>query len=225
MTGYSKDYHDYVIRNGKLIAQFEDMYRYSEGVPWHQDEQENWVDVRLTVEMLKDLGPYDEVHDLGCGLGYYLVMMRERLGTKDSRAFGYDISSTACEKARTLFPEARFAPLDLMLPTAVSAGAQPEVPARRLFIIRGTLWYVFPQLANVVKVIRSMTAVGDQLLVVQNFPPLENSFVGKDVIPDHHALIRHFSGSFVPVRHVWYQDTFKTSNDNWFIGLFSPRQN
>lgn len=35
---------------------------------------------------------------------------------------------------------------------------------------------------------------GDKLLVVQNFPPLAGPFIGKDVIPNHHALIKHFSG-------------------------------
>ena len=64
---------------------------------------------------------------------------------------------------------------------------------------------------------------GDQLLVVQNFPPLDSSFIGKDVIPNHHALIEHFSGLFVLVRHLWYEDTLKVANDNWFIGCFSLR--
>jgi SAM-dependent methyltransferase len=225
MIEYSKDYHDYVFRNGKLVGEFDAMYQHSEGVPWHQDEQEDWVDIRLTVEMLKDLGQFDEIHDLGCGLGYYLSLIRDSLGSKDCQAFGYDISPTACEKARTLFPAFSFNTLDL---TAVAerpaARRRAQSAVRRLFLIRGTLWYVFPRLANVVNMIRSMMAEGDQLLVVQNFPPLENSFVGKDILPNHSALIQHFASCFLAVRHIWYQDTLKSANDNWFIGLFSPRQ-
>ncbi len=34
----STDYHDYVIKNGKLIGEFEQMYKNSAGIPWHQDE-------------------------------------------------------------------------------------------------------------------------------------------------------------------------------------------
>jgi hypothetical protein len=63
----------------------------------------------------------------------------------------------------------------------------------------------------------------DKLLVVQNFPPLDGPFIGKDVIPDHSRLIRQFAGSFFPVRHLWYEDTLKVANDNWSIGVFSLR--
>ncbi len=224
MTEHSADYHDYVFRDGNLVGDFESMYRYSSAVPWHQDEQANWVDVRLTMEMLRDLGPFAEIHDLGCGLGYYLSLLRNRVGAVECAAFGYDISATACEKASALFPAFQFRTLDLTQSASgepAHAAARPS--GRRLFVIRGTLWYVFPQLAQVVRTARRMTTGGDTLLVVQNFPPIDKPFVGKDVIPDQAALIRHFSEAFVPVRHLWYQDALKTANDNWFIGLFSPR--
>ena len=41
MKEVSKDYHDYVFRDGKLVGEFEAIYQNSEGVPWHQDEQES----------------------------------------------------------------------------------------------------------------------------------------------------------------------------------------
>jgi len=37
----SDDYHDYVIKNGKLIGEFDQMYLKSKNIPWHQDKQEN----------------------------------------------------------------------------------------------------------------------------------------------------------------------------------------
>lgn len=197
------------------------MYRHSEGVPWHQDEQDNWVDVRLTGEMLSDIGPFDEIHDLGCGLGNYLGLMGERVGASGSQCFGYDISETACRKAKQQFPDFQFMVLDLTAPT--SHKPQAQVTSRRLFIIRGTLWYVFPKLDVVIKTIRGLMNAGDKLLVVQNFPPLANSFIGKDVLPNHHALIAHFASAFLPMRHIWYEDTLKSANDNWFIGLFNTR--
>ena len=52
------------------MAEFEEMYRNSSAMPWFQDEQGNWIDVRLTKEMLRDLGKFDEIHDFGCGTGY-----------------------------------------------------------------------------------------------------------------------------------------------------------
>ncbi len=71
----SNDYHDYVFRNGKLIGDFEEMYQNSSGIPWHQDQQDNWIDVRITKEILADIGSFDEIHDFGCGTGHYLGLM------------------------------------------------------------------------------------------------------------------------------------------------------
>lgn len=198
------------------------MYRHSAVVPWHQDAQDDWIDVRLTVEMLRDVGPFEEIHDLGCGLGYYLALMHRHLGGA-SRAFGYDISPTACATAKNTFPAFTFQHLDV---TAIIENAspisRPPTGAHRLFMMRAVLWYVFPRLRDVVRGVRSLIADGDTLLVVQNFPPLADPFVGKEVIPNHRALIHCLGAAFVPMRYIWYEDTQKVSNDNWFIGLFSP---
>ena len=221
MSGFSRDYHDFVFRDGQLVAQFEEMYRYSDGVPWRQDEQEDWIDIRLTVDVVRDLGPFDEIHDLGSGLGHYLALIHRKLARPGARGVGYDISETACARARATFPEFVFQQLDLMADTPEESEADSRV--RRLFVIRGTLWYVFPKIGNVVRTIRRRMSSDDTLLVVQNFPPLDRPFVGKDVIPNHHALITHFTSAFVLLRHLWYEDAFKAANDNWFIGLFSVR--
>ena len=218
MSNPSPDYHDYVFRNGKLVGEFEAMYQNSSTTPWHQDEQEHWVDVRLTKEMLRDIGLFDEIHDLGCGTGHYLALMKGHVGAEVGKFFGYDISATVCEKARRQFPYGHFEVLDL---TAQPATRNPQPATRRLFMIRGTLWYVFPKLDAVIRNIRNLMTGSDKLLVVQNFPPLNGLFIGKDVIPNHDALIKHFSSSFSVVRHLWYEDTVKSANDNWFIGLFS----
>lgn len=215
-----RDYHNYVFRDGKLVGEFDLMYRNSGSVPWHQDEQENWIDVRLTHEALRDLAPFDEIHDIGCGLGYYLDILRSRVGAVSARCFGYDVAKTACEKAKGLFSEFEFSQLDL---TAAQPPAKQRrrAGANRLFVCRGTLWYVFPHLKAVVDNIRELMDTGDLLLVVQNFPPLDKPFIGKDVLPNHEGIIAHFSSRFSLQRHIWYADNQRSSNDNWFIGIFN----
>ena len=204
------------------MGEFEQMYRNSATTPWHQDEQSDWIDVGLTGQMLQDIGPFGEIHDLGCGLGHYLELMRERIGAANCKCFGYDISATACAKAKQQFPEFEFAQLDLTLASQPQSSIlNPQSSIRRLFMIRGTLWYVFPKLDVVVATIRGLMTEGDKLLVVQNFPPLTTQFIGKEVIPNYEALINHFSSTLVSVRHIWYEDKLKAVNDNWFIGLFS----
>lgn len=98
--------------------------------------------------------------------------------------------------------------------------SKQKQPAQ-LYMIRATLWHVFSKLATVIENIANRMKFSDRLLVAQNFSPFNNSFVGKDVLTDHFALIKHFSSLFVVNRHIWYEDRQKISNDNWFIGLFS----
>jgi SAM-dependent methyltransferase len=219
----SNDYHDYVFRDGKLVGEFEEMYRNSATLPWHQDEQADWVDVRLTKEMIRDTEQLDQIHDLGCGTGHYLNLISDVYLAPAGESFGYDISETACKKAALNFPRSKFSVLDLTEPMVEMPSGMQVADANpvRLFIVRGTLWYVYPKLSVVVENIKTMMARGDKLLVVQNFPPLDEPFIGKDVIPDHSALINHFSRCFTLHRHIWYEDSLGTSNDNWFIGIFS----
>ncbi|MBM4229337.1 MAG: hypothetical protein FJ184_01140 [Gammaproteobacteria bacterium] len=81
-------------------------------------------------------------------------------------------------------------------------GTRNKEKLARLFMTRGTLWYVFPKLAIVIENIANRTRHPDRLLAVQNFPPLYKPFIGKDVLPDHLALLSHFSANFVVDRHI-----------------------
>jgi len=217
----SIDYHDYVFKNGKLIGDFEGMYRHSSGVPWHQNKQANWVDVRLTKEFLKDLKPFDEIHDYGCGLGFYLAIINKINGGVKTKCRGYDVSLSACRQAKRLFPKFSFQTFNLMTPRKKSRSIYGK---KRLLVLRGTLWYVFPRLGTVINNLRNRMLSTDRLLVIQNFPPLNQNFIGKNVLPNPQAIVRHFGKKFACIRSLWYQDYCKVSNDNWFLGLFSPIQ-
>lgn len=138
----------------------------------------------------------------------------------NGKSYGYDISATACEKAASIFPNSCFSVLDLRQRTTNNEKTNNEQPAR-LFMMRATLWYVFQELATVVENIANRMQYSDRLLVVQNFPPLHSMFIGKDILPDHFALLEQFSSHFAAYKHIWYEDSSKAVNDNWFIGLFT----
>ena len=86
-------------------------------VPWHQDEQEDWIDVRLTKEILKDLDRFHQIHDFDCGTGYLLDFMAKHSLAANGKSYGYDVSTTACEKAVNFFTHNSFLVLDLTLQT------------------------------------------------------------------------------------------------------------
>lgn len=106
------------------------MYRSSRDVPWHQDQQADLIDVRLAVELLADMGPFDQIYDYGCGLGFYLELLRTRVGAAGCRAFGYDVSPTAYAKAQASFPDASIVVRDLMAEPVERPPASRAAPAR-----------------------------------------------------------------------------------------------
>ncbi|HEY0666716.1 MAG TPA: class I SAM-dependent methyltransferase [Sphingobacteriaceae bacterium] len=218
----SSDYHDYVIKNGKLIGEFEQMYENSATIPWHQDEQENWIDVLLTIAFLKSKKAFFRMVDYGSGTGHYLDILIRNLDAQEG--IGFDVSATATRKAKELFPELNFRTANLMIKDEKQFLLNPIFQST-LHVIRGTLWYVFPKMETVVENIYTQVGPNDSLLVVQNFPPLNSSFVGKEVIPNPKILIQHFvAKGFDLESHIWYEQHKENSNDSWFIGLFKKEK-
>lgn len=213
----SKDYHDYVFKDGKFVGEFDSMYRNSNTIPWHQDEQADWIDVRLSKGLISDKNCFEKVIDLGCGTGHYLDLICDSFLASGGIAYGFDISETACQQAKSIFPQYRFDSLDLLSTDLAHPDQLSEALSPSLFMIRGTLWYLVSDLPLVIYNIRKMMKSNDYLLVVQNFPPLESEFVGKKEMSDYKALIGYFSSQFKLERHVWYVDASKNVNDNWFI--------
>lgn len=213
----STDYHDYVIKGGKLIGEFEQMYQNFETIPWHQDEQENWMDVELTTVFLKSKW-WGRIVDYGCGTGHYLDILLRNLNANEG--IGFDVSNTATKKAKKTFPKLNFRTANLTV-SEENQFLVDLIPGSTLHVIRGTLWYVFPHIEAVVKNIYTAVNLTDALLVVQNFPDLNTNFVGKEVIPNHQALIKHFvSQGFDLEAHIWYEQHKENVNDSWFIGFF-----
>lgn len=64
-----KSYHDYVIKDGEFIGDFENMYRNCED-PWMQSKQPNKYSRLAGIEHLKSF-EIKSVLECGSGLGYY----------------------------------------------------------------------------------------------------------------------------------------------------------
>ena len=75
MGEYSEDYHDYVIKDGKLIGDFENMYKYSRDIPSHQDEVCKEWQGEVSRVILGKHAPYKSVLDIGSDLGYFMNEM------------------------------------------------------------------------------------------------------------------------------------------------------
>ena len=181
----SGDYHRYIFRDGRLLGQFERMYRESRTVPWKQDETADawWIDVAVRVLQLR--APYGHALEVGCGLGYFT----DKVAPLCRDIIGADVSATAVQKARAQFPHLAFRVLDIRKP------ARALVPFD-LVIAKDIVWYVYPRLTAVMENLRALTAPGGWLFVFQCFPNLARPFIGKRVVPNPERLIESLGESF-----------------------------
>jgi hypothetical protein len=234
----SEDYHDYVIKDGKLIGKFEEMYSNCQDPPWNQDKQDNDLDVKATIDLLEEYNhDFSCVCDFSSGLGYFLDIINRRIISKQRDApydpskwidgrfriplHGFDISKTCCARASEKFPDISFETLDLS-----DIHLSPLVKSdNKLVILRATLWYVYPFIDTVIANLNNQTKPGDHLLISQNFPPLDSDFVGKEVIPNPERIKQLFSRFFAPIRSTWIEDYTDSNNgnDNWYICLFKKK--
>ena len=108
MKKYSK-YQDYVIKDGKFIGEFENMYKDYED-PWNQTFREvHSLEKTIAIDILKCKG-HEKPLEYGCGLGHYTNRLYESLGN----AAGIDISETAIKKANKTYPHINFFHADVL---------------------------------------------------------------------------------------------------------------
>jgi SAM-dependent methyltransferase len=184
---HPRDYHDFVFRGGKLVGDFDNMYRYSSEVPWSQDKLSCHWCTEVGVLMLKDRAPYGSILEIGCGLGFIAAKLKELV--RDKGLFdAFDVSPEAIRQAGTLHEGIGF---------YVDNIADPSFRPKRqydLVVIKDIFWYVFDRMETTVRNINACVKPLGFLYLGQSFPALDSGFVGKEVIPNPDALLEFFSG-------------------------------
>lgn len=119
-TKYSR-YQDYVIKDGKLVGEFEEMYRDFDD-PWEQKTREEWASEKaVALNQIKKLNA-KKVIELGCGLGHYTQKI-QALGVE---VLGIDVSKTAIDKAKINYTDCNFAVGDI-LDFSIYKEYQPDI--------------------------------------------------------------------------------------------------
>ena len=101
-----KKYQDYVIKDGRFIGKFEEMYRDCDN-PWHQSDNEyvtGSISRNATIGIIKKYG-LSSLCEFGCGLGHTTNYIHKNTGID---IIGIDISNTAIEKAKSNYPDINF---------------------------------------------------------------------------------------------------------------------
>ncbi len=102
-------YQDYVIKDGKIIGEFEQMYQDFDD-PWEQTTREQGVlEKKIGLEIIRNKG-FKHVVEFGCGFGNYTSQIFDITGN----ALGVDISKTAIDKAKDRHPNVDFEVGDIL---------------------------------------------------------------------------------------------------------------
>lgn len=103
----AESYNDYVIKDGRLVGEFEKMYARFED-PWHQSEKDYNLMSKSRWSTILNIRKYEinSLVEFGSGLGHYTHMISSQTA---ARVTGVDISPTAVKKASARYPQDRFA--------------------------------------------------------------------------------------------------------------------
>lgn len=142
-------YQDFVIKDGKLIGDFEGLYENFED-PWHQSRTDQLHDSRrsLAINWCNNLrGKYGStrVIELGCGFGHLTQILHKQ----NFSAIGADISKIAIEKARELNPSSTF------IQCALNDFEKLKLFDADIYLMAEITWYVLDDLDLFIKNLRA----------------------------------------------------------------------
>jgi predicted TPR repeat methyltransferase len=200
-------YQDYVIRDGKLVGEFEQMYRDYED-PWEQAvrgrfKTEKAIALNL-IERLKAEQGIKTVVELGCGFGDFSARVTE-LGL---RGVGIDISETAVAKAIERHPGTEYV-RGAISDHALMRGLAPDV-----IVMAEITWYVLDDLdAFVAFLKRDMRSVYLIHLLATYAPGVQK--YGRAFFTNLDEIRRYFAFDYIESGLVQYPDG---SAGTWFLG-------
>lgn len=156
MEKVEKSYHDYVIKDGKFIGKFDDMYL-DVNDPWMQSSQPNKYSRMAGILHLKN-NNIKSVLECGCGLGYYADWIFKETGIIPKSV---DISVAAIEKAKILFPKLDFEVSDITKELV-------KFKHYDCVMLSEIIWYILPSLNDIFDVLKKEFQ-GKYLIVNQVF--------------------------------------------------------
>jgi len=186
----SSDYHDYVIKDGKFVGRFEDMYRNCAD-PWPETEAD--LDAMpcsvRTAQVIAACKPA-KVLSLGSGKGLHLNWLAEACpGTSFA---GCEVSQTAVQESLGRYPHLSVTQLDIK-----------DFATRRwdfdLILFREVIWYILPHWDGICRELRANYA-GKRVIAELSF--YDRQEYGKEYFDGPDEFVKKFPFRVVEVlRH------------------------
>lgn len=158
------------------------MYRDFED-PWLCQRRNDLIERQVVLQMLRDRH-YSRILDVGCGLGGFTESLRKATGA--AFVCGLDVSPTAITKASARYAGCQFGVADIRRASIPFVDEGPY----DLVMLQEVIWYILPELAEVVgKIRRAMTENG--ILFVEQCFPAEQRF-GKEFLQSADELLSKY---------------------------------
>ena len=191
------DYKDYVIKDGKLVGAFEEMYQKVDN-PWNQMSMQYILDSRRILAQawcnkLKMQGTFNNVVELGCGFGNMTGM----LALDGFNVTGVDISQTAIDKAKEYNPENNFVVGDVKDFNVVS-NLNPDI-----IIMAELTWYMLDFLDDFIVNLKSY-AKYKQVYLIHLLTTYDDGVqkYGKDKFSDLDGILKYFDMNYLEYGYI-----------------------
>ncbi len=182
------NHQDYVIKDGKFIGKFDEMYKACND-PWSQDDLDapHNLHKKLSISLLKYLGVKPtKILDIGSGKGKFTAYLHMNLASKETYAI--DISPTAIEIATKCFPDINFIVCEHIKMKDI-------IPLHYfdLIVISELFWYILPSINDFIRKLRLFLKDESSIvMVIQHFYQKGEQKYGKGIMKNYQDLINIF---------------------------------
>lgn len=181
----SKNYHDYVFKDGKFIGAFEEMYQNVED-PWHHgDAAAIYYDVSLYLIERYEIFP-KEVLDVGCGKGAFGARLKRKLPKANILAI--DISPTAIQNAK-----AKYGILGIdfrVIDIQKEYKSFTEDSFDFILMLDNIMWYILPNFEKIVSRFKKCLKDNGHLLTNQAFYAPGKQKYGTEIVSSVEDMLR-----------------------------------
>lgn len=214
-----KNYHDYVIKNGKFIGDFEGLYKNEED-PWHQNDKSWRNDSRRVLAInwckrLRDDYNVSRVLELGCGFGY----LTEDLRMQGFSSVGVDVSEEAIKNARKINPGATYITADLADFSLIKKFDSD------IYIMADITWYVLDDLKDFLDNLKSessrrLSNGGNQIYLIHLLAVYSEGTqkYGTEYFTDLKSILKYFKLDYLESAHISTKRSWdETSQATFFV--------
>lgn len=210
MTLPKNNYHDYFIKDGRHIGDYEGMYENCPD-PWNIETLGPRLDMLAALLLLDGLPPVKRVVDIGAGAGLFSGLVIDKVRTFSPLASFTltDIAASAVGRLKTRFlglNGLEYQTLDLRGP----AGPWPQFD---LAVMAQVLWGLLEDLPGALANLNKLLGNSGYVLISQHFPGQDKQGYGADVInsPDGLAAAMATAGFEI----ISTLETNRRTNHHW----------